>query len=577
MKVNGSSSSLRPNITELDIESHSHLSNLTASQEIENLKRMNHVLTKTVASLEEDNKTFREKELRDRETEINEWVGEMQKTTDRDFFREKKLLELEFEKKRERDEVVEWKNRYCELEARVSKLIDETVAEFERKEREVQEMIAEVEEENRELKARALRVSDERCTLGGKRYEEGNFHVKEKEKEHIEIDDDDDDEIPPRHSTKKRLAEGSHSSKECSVSPKPTEFKRNGWKGASFRGEHVQTPLGSVTKEQEFSKGTPIQIFNFHVKEKEKEHIGIDDDDDDDEIPPRHSTKKRLAEGSHSSKECFVSPKPTEFKRNGWKRASFGGEPVQTPLGSVTKEQEVSKGTPIQIFNFHVKEKEKEHIEIDDDDDDDDEIPPRHSTKKRLAEGSHSSKECFVSPKPTEFKRNGWKRASFGGEHVQTPLGSVTKEQEDAGRGIRGCRKSALDRRSMRSFDKQKYWVYTGRTPTTEQHIHAEKRAQIFQKSLRSHNPSFIRSMVPSHVSGRFWFCLPSKFCKENLPAHDLKMILEDERGSEYKVKYIGRRAAIDGGWKRFVLAHKLELDDVLVFELQKPTRFKNW
>ncbi|XP_020242623.1 L-tryptophan--pyruvate aminotransferase 1-like [Asparagus officinalis] len=75
-----------------------------ASQETENLKRINHVLTETVARLEEDNKTLRERELRDRETVINELVGEMQKTTDRDFFREKKLSEFEFEKKRARDE-----------------------------------------------------------------------------------------------------------------------------------------------------------------------------------------------------------------------------------------------------------------------------------------------------------------------------------------------------------------------------------------------------------------------------------------------------------------------------------------
>lgn len=67
---------------------------------------------------------------------------------------------------------------------------------------------------------------------------------------------------------------------------------------------------------------------------------------------------------------------------------------------------------------------------------------------------------------------------------------------------------------------------------------------------------------------------IPSKFCKENLPAHELKMILEDERGLEYRVNSIGHRG-LSGGWKAFALAHNLETGDALIFELRKPARFK--
>ena len=66
---------------------------------------------------------------------------------------------------------------------------------------------------------------------------------------------------------------------------------------------------------------------------------------------------------------------------------------------------------------------------------------------------------------------------------------------------------------------------------------------------------------------------VPKKFREKNLPAHDLKMILEDEKGMECKVRYIGN--VLSGGWRGFALGHNLELEDTLIFELREPTRFK--
>ena len=68
---------------------------------------------------------------------------------------------------------------------------------------------------------------------------------------------------------------------------------------------------------------------------------------------------------------------------------------------------------------------------------------------------------------------------------------------------------------------------------------------------------------------------LPRDFCDKNLPSHELKMILEDEKGSECEVKYIDYRYALSGGWRGFALGHNLELEDTLIFELREPTRFK--
>ncbi|ONK66828.1 uncharacterized protein A4U43_C06F12430 [Asparagus officinalis] len=254
---------------------------------------------------------------------------------------------------------------------------------------------------------------------------------------------------------------------------------------------------------------------------------------------------------------------------------------------------------------FHVKEKEKGHGS---ETDYDDEVPLSHFARKRLAGGSHSSKQCLVSPKPWEFASNGGKRTSSGEENVRIPSGSAMGEQKErqkvprprkkpkltdlhcsasarnpgsAGFSgvldgvIRRYRKSMGDRHSIRDFNNQKCRAYTGRTPSPEQRENAVKRALTFCKSLRSCNPSFIRSMAMSHVSGGFWFCLPANFCKEYLPANDLKMILVDERGFEYVVNYFGSKTAFSGGWRGFALAHKLEFGDTLIFELHEPARFK--
>jgi len=67
----------------------------------------------------------------------------------------------------------------------------------------------------------------------------------------------------------------------------------------------------------------------------------------------------------------------------------------------------------------------------------------------------------------------------------------------------------------------------------------------------------------------------PPKFCKENLPAHELKMVVEDEKGLEHKVNYLGSRGGLCGGWKGFASGHNLEIGDALVFELSEPTKFK--
>ncbi|OAY66395.1 B3 domain-containing protein [Ananas comosus] len=116
---------------------------------------------------------------------------------------------------------------------------------------------------------------------------------------------------------------------------------------------------------------------------------------------------------------------------------------------------------------------------------------------------------------------------------------------------------------------------YTGRISSYEEQARAVKKAEELQSGLDPNNPSFVKSMVRSHVSSCFWLGLPSRFCKEHLPPKEVTMVLEDENGAEFDAIYIGTRTGLSGGWRGFALEHNLEDGDALVFELTEPTRFK--
>ncbi|KAG2391406.1 putative B3 domain-containing protein [Vigna angularis] len=110
---------------------------------------------------------------------------------------------------------------------------------------------------------------------------------------------------------------------------------------------------------------------------------------------------------------------------------------------------------------------------------------------------------------------------------------------------------------------------------TEEERLYALEAAEALQINLNSSYPSFIKSMLWSHVYRGFWLGLPSKFCEEHFPKTVCDMILEDENGSEYKAVYIGNKSGLSGGWRAFALDHKLDDGDALVFELIEPSRFK--
>ncbi|XP_078165161.1 B3 domain-containing protein Os03g0184500-like isoform X2 [Carex rostrata] len=103
----------------------------------------------------------------------------------------------------------------------------------------------------------------------------------------------------------------------------------------------------------------------------------------------------------------------------------------------------------------------------------------------------------------------------------------------------------------------------------------ALRTAQEIESQLDPTFPSFIRSMLHSHVTRGFWFGLIKQFCTSHLPKYDCTVTLVDEQGDEFDTKYFAGRTALSGGWQGFAVAHKLIDGDACVFQLIKPTTFK--
>ncbi|XP_051139730.1 B3 domain-containing protein At5g42700-like isoform X2 [Andrographis paniculata] len=103
----------------------------------------------------------------------------------------------------------------------------------------------------------------------------------------------------------------------------------------------------------------------------------------------------------------------------------------------------------------------------------------------------------------------------------------------------------------------------------------AEKVESELTAGTDQSHPTFVKSMLPSHVSGGFWLGLSSNVCKKILPKNDGLVTLADEQGDEWSVVYLARKNGLSGGWKKFAVDHKLADGDALVFQLIRPAFFK--
>ncbi|KAM7250601.1 hypothetical protein ACFE04_022484 [Oxalis oulophora] len=101
-------------------------------------------------------------------------------------------------------------------------------------------------------------------------------------------------------------------------------------------------------------------------------------------------------------------------------------------------------------------------------------------------------------------------------------------------------------------------------------------RAEELQLNLEPELPSFIKSMVRSHVTICFWMGLPGPFARKHLPHEVTSVTLEAENGAISDVKYIANKTGLSKGWRQFVIAQHLLEGDVLIFQLTGPRCFKS-
>lgn len=100
-------------------------------------------------------------------------------------------------------------------------------------------------------------------------------------------------------------------------------------------------------------------------------------------------------------------------------------------------------------------------------------------------------------------------------------------------------------------------------------------RALKVQGSLPQQYPSCVKPMLRSHVSGGFWLGLPRKFCNLHMPNMDSSIVLVDEHGKGYDVKYLVNKNGLSGGWRGFSIAKGLMESDVVIFQVIERCKLK--
>uniref|UniRef100_A0A803KWV4 TF-B3 domain-containing protein n=1 Tax=Chenopodium quinoa TaxID=63459 RepID=A0A803KWV4_CHEQI len=98
------------------------------------------------------------------------------------------------------------------------------------------------------------------------------------------------------------------------------------------------------------------------------------------------------------------------------------------------------------------------------------------------------------------------------------------------------------------------------------------KRAEEVQANLSAESPSFLKTMLKSHVTGGFWLGLPRKFCDEHLPICDCTVVLVDEAGKGFDTVYLAGKAGLSGGWRGFSIYHELLEGDVLIYIIREQS-----
>ncbi|KAH9620071.1 hypothetical protein KSS87_006904 [Heliosperma pusillum] len=121
----------------------------------------------------------------------------------------------------------------------------------------------------------------------------------------------------------------------------------------------------------------------------------------------------------------------------------------------------------------------------------------------------------------------------------------------------------------MQCFIQPKERITFAEQPAEDKLSTPMDQATKVQANHSAAYPSFVKTMLPSHVSGGFWLGLPSKFCDVNLPKQDCIIVLVDEAGKDFKTNYLAHKSGLSGGWRGFSIHQALQKGDVLVLHTE--------
>ncbi|KAI8016408.1 B3 domain-containing protein Os01g0234100 [Camellia lanceoleosa] len=159
--------------------------------------------------------------------------------------------------------------------------------------------------------------------------------------------------------------------------------------------------------------------------------------------------------------------------------------------------------------------------------------------------------------------------------NMKEPLETKRKRPPKRPSGLETATNKVISDKFKKSTSESRGAMILTRHDCIQNKSSVMERAQVVQANLAAEFPSFLKSMLPSHVAGGFWLSFPKSFCDKHLPRQDDTVTLVDESEEHYKAKYLVGKNGLSGGWRGFSIAHKLLEGDVLVFQLVQPCKFK--
>ncbi|KAF9618753.1 hypothetical protein IFM89_002448 [Coptis chinensis] len=102
-----------------------------------------------------------------------------------------------------------------------------------------------------------------------------------------------------------------------------------------------------------------------------------------------------------------------------------------------------------------------------------------------------------------------------------------------------------------------------------------KERAEEVRANLDPEFPSFVKTMLPSHISGGFWWEFLHGLRKSHLPKMDATMTLVNENRKEYPTRYTLRKDWIKRWVEGLLLLMSWLRSLPLVFQLVEATKFQ--